>query len=231
MTLKHSFDPEKTSFNDHYWALRDLKISSLMTVDSGVSFNGARLTEDEEITPSLENQVVVDWLESIGGIKLVKFIGHEYSKELETISLFDLQESMGQQENMKAILEKMELDDEARANRAEIKAIRNTVSKRNDNRNTFPSRRNNRKPNRPFQDRTCYFCKEIGNEHYKTHDSKFCRLREKNKEGQNSAGKSKTFKVEVDQNSSSSAASEDEQTSDDETKFAEVLSRMKTGED
>ena len=73
MTLKHSFDPEKTSFNDHYWALRDLKISSLMTVDSGVSFNGARLTEDEEITPSLENQVVVDWLESIGGIKLVKF--------------------------------------------------------------------------------------------------------------------------------------------------------------
>ena len=80
MTLKHSFDPQKCSFNDHYWALRDLKISCLMTTDSGVKFNGEPLNQDEEITPSLENQVVVDWLESIGGIKLIKFIGNKYSK-------------------------------------------------------------------------------------------------------------------------------------------------------
>ena len=174
MTLKNSFDPDKTSFNDHYWAMRDLKISSLMTRDSGVTFNGQRLEEDEEITPSLENQVVADWLESIGGIKLVKFIGLEYSKELETMSLFDLQESMGQQDNMKAIIDKMETEDEARANRAEVRAVRNNFSTRKSNfpaRGTypagrnFPARGNDRR--RQFQDRTCYFCKEIGSDHIK----------------------------------------------------------------
>ena len=163
MTLKNSFDADKVTCNDHYWAMRDMKIACLMTKDSGVTFNGSPLTADEEITPSLENQVVIDWLESIGGIKLIKFVGHEYAKELETVSFFDLQEMMGQQENMQAIIEKMETEEEARTCRAEVKAARGN----------FQTRRNT-KPRRNFEERLCYFCKEIGSDKYKTHDTKNC---------------------------------------------------------
>ena len=215
MTLKHSFDPAKSSFNDHYWALRDLKIACLLTKDSDVTFNGQKIQDDEEITPSLENQVVVDWLESIGGIKLIKFIGHEYAKELETVSLFDLQESMGQQDCMQAIIDKMESEEEARASRAQVKAIKQNFTQRK-----------KQGSNKKFEDRTCYFCKEIGNDKYKTHDTKFCRLRDKNKVNPNRKFKSKSFKVEVE-DTSDSKSSEEDSSSDDETKLSGVLSKMK----
>ena len=80
-----------------------------MTVESGITFRGRRLTQDEEITPSLENQVVVDWLEGIGGVKLVKYIGQEYAKELEKTAIHDLQETIGQQEVMKSIIDHIAL--------------------------------------------------------------------------------------------------------------------------
>ena len=209
MTLKHSFDPSKTSFNDHYWAMRDMKIASLLTKDSEVTFNGQKIQVDEEITPSLENQLVVDWLESIKGIKLVKFIGHEYAKELETVSLYDLQESIGQQECMQAIIDKMESEEEVRASRAEVKAF-----------NT------NFKSNKKFEKKTCYFCKEIGSDKYKTHDTQFCRLRNKNKKY------NQKFQSGI-ANDSESASSDAEQSSSSEndSKSSTQLSKMKANFD
>ena len=109
--------------------MRDMKIACLLTKDSGITFNGSKLDKDDEITPSLENQVVIDWLESIGGIKLVKFVGQEYAKELEKISLFDLQEILGQQETMQAMIDRVENDEEVRLGRAETKALKNSYQK------------------------------------------------------------------------------------------------------
>jgi hypothetical protein len=160
------------------------------------------------------NQVVVDWLESIGGIKLVKFIGQEYAKELENISLFDLQESMGQQESMQAIIDKMESEEEAKLGRAEVKATKPIYNNRKN--------QNNQNRRKQFEERICYFCKEIGNDKYKTHDTKFCRLRDKNKSKPNQ--KSKTYKVEVENSSDPNSS---EQESDDETKLSNLLSKMK----
>ena len=68
MCVKNSFDTTgKETFNNFYWRLRDEKITSLMTHESGITFRGKILENDEEITPPVENQVVVDWLEVIGG--------------------------------------------------------------------------------------------------------------------------------------------------------------------
>ena len=220
MTLKHSFDPAKTTFNDHYWAMRDMKIASLLTTDSEVTFNGQKIQVNEEITPSLENQLVVDWLESIKGIKLIKFIGHEYAKELETVSLYDLQESMGQQECMQAIIDKMESEEEARASRAEVKAF-NT---------NFKSKKKPYNNNKKFEERTCYFCKEIGSDKYKTHDTQFCRLRNKNKKP-NQKFQSKSFKVGVENNPESSSEAEESSSSDDDSKLSTLLSKLKANLD
>ena len=202
MSVKNSFDPNgKESFNDHYYNLRELKISSLMKRNSGVKFNGKPLENDEVITPSMENQVVADWLESIGGIKLVKFIGQEYAKELETNSLFDLQEIIGKQEVLQTIIDRMENDEQVKVNRMQ------TFGKKpsNDRDRKFDR---NVKFDKPFQRKVCYFCKELKNGNEKTHDTRDCFLRQKNKPKQAKAYLTMMTKDEDD--SSSAEESEDE---------------------
>ena len=160
MSIKNSFDPAGTqSYNDHYWRMRDHKIASLMTRESGIKFNGRPLEADETITPSMENQVVADWLESIGGLKLVKYVGQQYAKELETCSLYDLQETLGQQDIMKAIQDKLE--------NTELATLNMTRQRQFDG--------------KPFLKKKCYFCKELGNGKEKTHNTRDCFLRQKNK--------------------------------------------------
>lgn len=216
MTLKHSFDPSTTSYNEQYWAMRDMKIECLLSKDSSITFNGSKVEKDEEITPSLENQVVVDWLESIGGIKLIKFVGQEYAKELEKISLFDLQEVLGQQETMQAIIDRMENEEEIKLGRAEVKASRNSFQKQG-----------TREKYKNSQRRICYFCKELGNKNYNTHDTKFCRLRQSNKEKEKSAVKS--FKSLMENNSSSQDSTDTED--EDEIKIRKLLAKMKHDSD
>ena len=48
---------------------------------------------------------------------MVKFVGQEYAKELEKTSIYDLQETLGNQEVMKSILEKMNSEEVAKMNR------------------------------------------------------------------------------------------------------------------
>ena len=87
--------------------------------DSSVTFDGLKVNQEKEIIPSLENQVAADWLDSIGGIKLIKFVGQEHAKDLEETSLFDLQEVLGQQEKQ-AMNNQMKI--EVKLGRIKIKA-------------------------------------------------------------------------------------------------------------
>ena len=178
MIIKNSFDKTgKASFNDHYYRMRDSKIACLSKKSFGITFNGKPIVVDEKITPSIEDGITADWLESIGGIRLVKFIGQEYAKELETTSLYDLQKIIGKQEVMQTILDRMDGDDMVRLNRAQ----------------GFNKYNPHNKKERKWEDRLCYFCKELKNGKEKTHNTKYCNLREKN---QNK--RSKHFKVEAE---------------------------------
>jgi hypothetical protein len=109
VSTKNAFNRVETeTYNDLYYRLRDEKIASLKTKNSGANFRGSTIKE-EVITTNMENQVVIDWLEAIGGAKLVKYIGQEYTEDLKKNSIFDLQEILGSQEIMETILEDMEL--------------------------------------------------------------------------------------------------------------------------
>jgi len=154
MAVKHSFDPAgKESFNDLYYRMRELKIASLMTSSSKIKFNGKDLPSDEAITPSLENGVVADWLEDIGGVRLVKYVGQLYSKELEKICLFDLQKTIGKQEVLQTILDKLEGDNVASINRSKVGfSNRGGFNKRGSGRGNY-------------ENKTCYFCKELWQDH------------------------------------------------------------------
>ena len=177
-----------------------------MTVESGITFGGRRLTQDEEITPSLENQVVVDSLEGIGGVKLVKYIGQEYGKELEKAAIYDLQETIGQQEVMKSIIDRMETEEVVKLNRSQASNLDGTQQK-----STQYGRSSG------YEKRWCYFCEEIKNGKEKTHNTRDCILHNKNRR------KAKNFKVEVEEDQSEKEESGDDS---DVDKLEEKLRQM-----
>ena len=207
MCLKNSFDPNGSEpYNDHYWKMRDAKILSLMTKDGGITFDGKPIAVDEDITPSMENQVVADWLESIGGIRLVKYIGQEYSKELEKMSLFDLQESLGNQETMRTMLDRMNMEETAKLNRAEVADTVKLNRAQGFGRNSRGGQRSG-KFNAPegnrYEERLCYFCKELKNGKHLTHNTRDCFLRQKNQK------KAKGNQAQITQDKSSSSEESD----------------------
>ena len=156
----------------------------------------------------MENQVVADWLEAIGGLKLVKFIGQQYAKELETCSLYDLQGTLGQQDVMQAIIEKMNTEEMASLNRAQ------TFQSGRGRRGSSQSRFGRRTPEKKI----CYFCKELKNGKEKTHDTRDCYLRQKNKAKNTSS--SYMVKTENRESDEEQDSSEDAQ---EEERFASML--------
>ena len=212
MCIKNGLDKNGTeTFNDFYWRLRDEKIASLMTVDSAVTFKGRRLEDDEVISPSMENQIVADWLEAIGGIKLVKYVGQEYAKELEKISLYDLQETLGQRETLRSIMEKMEGEEVAKLNRAQTDYRpqgRSYRGRSSSDRGKTANR--GRRDNDRYEKRTCYICKELNNGKHESHNTRDCYLRDKNKK------KAKSFKVETSKKEDTSLSGDDSDSDDEE---------------
>ena len=108
---------------------------------------------------------MVDWLEGIGGVKLVKYIGQEYAKELEKTAIHDLQETIGQQKVMKSIIDRMETEEVAKLNRSQASNFDGRQWK-----NTQYGRSSG------YEKRWCYFCEEIKNGREKTHNTQDCFL-------------------------------------------------------
>ena len=60
-----------------------------------VSFKGEKVAKDESLSPSMENSVVIDWLAAIDG-DLIDEVEQQYARDLESVSLVDLQEIISQ---------------------------------------------------------------------------------------------------------------------------------------
>ena len=177
--VKNSFDNTKDDYNGHYWNLRDIRIGCLLKKNSSIKFEGENVTEDEELTPALECQIVADWLESIGGLKLIKFVAQEYAKELESCTIHDLQETLGQKETMSTLIDKMDTEETGKLNK-------------------FQARRSEGSPKRNFggkqgrSKRHCFICEENG-KRFDSHDTKYCWNRDENKK----KGKASQYKQEA----------------------------------
>lgn len=77
---------------EFYFQLRDAMEDTLITVNSKITIGGTALTEDEEPTPALDNIVMLDWLEAVGGTQLIEQVYRFYATNLKKIALVDLQE-------------------------------------------------------------------------------------------------------------------------------------------
>ena len=134
--LKRAYDPAGSqSPQEFYFALRDAKEDCLITVASKIKYNNTAPTADEELSACLESDVVIDWLDAIGGSPLVEHVFRTYTNELKESSLADIQERIAQNLPM--------LSTEAEAN-AEPQASIGAA---------FPRQNRNQGQNRPFSRR------------------------------------------------------------------------------
>ena len=95
-SVKNSYDPNgDLTVTDFFFTLRNAKEDCLLlSAASGgmIKFHGHLPTEDEDLSPTLESDIVLDWMEAIGGSKLVDNVFRSFSKELETEALADLRQ-------------------------------------------------------------------------------------------------------------------------------------------
>ena len=119
--IKKSYasNPETPS-TDFHLALRNAKEDCLLlsrAAGGKVSFNGEIPAEDEDLSPTLENDVVIDWLEALGGSKLVEHVFRVFAKELETESLYDIRQRIS--ESLPSLISETEI--QAELHRASIR--------------------------------------------------------------------------------------------------------------
>ena len=117
-TVKHSFDPNgDLTPNDFFFSLRNSKEDCLLlSAASGgnVKFHGTIPAEDEDLTPTLESDVVLDWLDALGKNQLVEHVFRVFAKELETESLADLRQRIS--DNLSSLM--TEADQQVEISRA-----------------------------------------------------------------------------------------------------------------
>ena len=100
-----SFDHAGTqTFQDFYYELRAMKYETLYKSGQSVTLKGSAVTKDEILSPSMENGVVIDWLAAIDA-DLIEEVEQQYARDLESVSLVDLQEIISQ--NLPALLSKI----------------------------------------------------------------------------------------------------------------------------
>ena len=91
--LKDSYvhGSDEMSPNDFFYLLRNAKEDCLLTANSNIQFRGRNWTTNEDLSPCLESDVVLDWVMAIGGTSLTDKIFRVYAKDREKVTLVDLQ--------------------------------------------------------------------------------------------------------------------------------------------
>ena len=81
---------DEMSPNDFFYLLRNAKEDCLLTANSNIQFKGRNWTTNEDLTPCLESDIVLDWIIAIGGKTLADQVFRVYAKDLESTTLADL---------------------------------------------------------------------------------------------------------------------------------------------
>ena len=133
---------------------------NLLSTDSGIVFDGERLTADEEISPTVERLAVFLWLRLIDE-RLPLYVARVYSHDLQSKSLKDLQPEICQ--NLESLLMEISTQEDIR-----ISYSRSNYDRR-------PRSSNNRRDyaGGSKQQKSCAFCKAC-NKPYTGHDISSC---------------------------------------------------------
>ena len=171
MCLKPGERPE-----DLYQRLLAFIDDNLMKADGGIKHHNADIAQDEELTPSLENFVVVTWLGLVQK-DLPKLVKQRYSTQLRTQSLASIKDEISGA--LDSLLEEIQSNQES-------SVLRSVVRPRNsqDRSNRYNFNRGDRDSDRSDRDRDrrpsrsskeCPLCKEASRT-YKDHFLADCRF-------------------------------------------------------
>lgn len=104
-------EPDKRP-EDLYQRLMAFTDDNLLRKDSGISHMGDAVTEDDELTPSLENFVVLMWLRLIHA-DLPKLVKQRYGTELRSRTLASIKPEISQA--LDSLLDELQASEDARA--------------------------------------------------------------------------------------------------------------------
>ena len=124
---------------------------NLLTVDSGLLYDGAALTEDEEMSPTTERLAVYLWLSLIDQ-RLPSYVARVYAHDLQTKSLKDIQPQICSA--LESLL--MEL------NTQEDIAVHYSQSFNKNRRRFFPTDQRSKKGDTAARTKSCVLCKASG---------------------------------------------------------------------
>ena len=146
---------------------------NLLTVSSGLLFEGTALTDDEEMSPTTERLAVYLWLTKIDE-RLPAFISRVYAHDLQSKSLKDIQPQLA--ESMDSLLTDLAVQDEVKVNfsRSKYPSQQRPFSKFNNNKNRprfNPS--NSLKSTKQHKRSQCLICKS-GGRNPNSHDTSDC---------------------------------------------------------
>ena len=133
MSLKPGERPEEL-----YQRLLAFMDDNLMKTDNAITHLGEEITEDEEVTPSLENYFVVTWLKLIHK-DMPELVKMRYATELRSRSLASIKDEISGA--LDSLLAEIDRNQDA-------KALRSVINQKN--RGTFDKYKSNRKSKRYF---------------------------------------------------------------------------------
>ena len=100
-------DKEETK-QEFFYRLRDAMEDTLIRSSDNITDDGQAVNINEDMTPAVKSLVVLDWLDAIGGPRLVEHVHRVYAKELETCTLSSLQPRMWK--NMESLMRECDND-------------------------------------------------------------------------------------------------------------------------
>ena len=105
------FEPNERP-EDLYQRLMAFVEDNLLRRDSGITHNGEVIAEDEELTPTLENFIVLTWLRLVNS-ELPKLVKQRYGTELRSRTLASIKPEISQA--LESLLDEIKSTEDAKA--------------------------------------------------------------------------------------------------------------------
>ena len=166
------------TYQDFYYELRAVKYETLLKANQSSTFLGKKVTQDEVMSPSIQNSIVVDWLAGIDE-DLVEEVEQYYARDLENVSLVDMQETIAQ--GLPALLSKIKTKKEIGAYKVQLEkqvsagAVRQTQGGRSGGGRFYGNARGTGRQGFVPKKEPCSLCQSYGfTLRAKTHSLKDC---------------------------------------------------------
>jgi len=170
ITLEPNERPE-----DLYQRIMAFVDDNLLKADSALKHYDEKIAEDEEMTPSLENIIVLTWLKLLHK-GLPKFVKNKYCTELRTMTLASLKPEISLA--LSSLLEELQSSEDAKAFRTAVQNSSSTSGRWSQNfkRNTRNNPTNYSQKSKANRDPDeCTLCNQAGR-HFQGHQMSTCKF-------------------------------------------------------